>query len=90
MIKFITLKILKFLRMNRKKWRLFKLLTVIQASTLLVACSSTKPVDMAYINDGEMPLSIRKVEKSEISFQLYREGAAGATGGKSSGGCGCN
>lgn len=76
--------------MKRKKWRLFKLLTVIYLSALLVSCSSSKPVDMAYINDGEMPLSVRKVEKSEISFQLYREGASGATGGKSSGGCGCN
>ena len=57
---------------------------------MMMACSSSKPISLTYINDGEMPLSIRKVEKSEISFQLYREGAAGATGGKSSGGCGCN
>jgi hypothetical protein len=62
------------------------------ATTVLTmtACSSSKPLEMTYINDGEMTLSIRKTEKSEISFQLYREGAAGATGGKSSGGCGCN
>lgn len=56
----------------------------------LASCHSEKIIVKTYIDDGEMPLSIRKVEKSEISFQLYREGASGATGGKSSGGCGCN
>ena len=29
-------------------------------------------------------------EKYEISFESYREGAAGANGGKVGGGCGCN
>jgi hypothetical protein len=56
----------------------------------ITSCATSKPKDKSYINDAEMSLSIRKVEKSEVSFQLYREGAAGATGGKSSGGCGCN
>ncbi|MBK8053985.1 MAG: DUF4266 domain-containing protein [Saprospiraceae bacterium] len=68
----------------------FKFAIVSIAIVLLASCNSAKPLSLIYINDGEMPLSIRKVEKSEISFQLYREGAAGATGGKSSGGCGCN
>lgn len=64
---------------------------ILLSTCLLHACISTKkPMNQAYINDGEMILSVRKIEKSEISFQLYREGAAGATGGKSSGGCGCN
>lgn len=58
--------------------------------SVMLSCGVQKPLTQAYINDGEMILSIRKIEKSEISFQLYREGAAGATGGKSSGGCGCN
>ncbi len=57
---------------------------------LLVSCSTVKPSEKAYLNDGEMSLAIRKLEKLEINFQLYREGSAGATGGKSSGGCGCN
>lgn len=57
---------------------------------IISSCSSVKSIDQAYINDGEMILSVRKIEKSEVSFQLYREGASGATGGKSSGGCGCN
>jgi hypothetical protein len=37
-----------------------------------------------------MELSARKSEKFEQSFYLYREGASGANGGKSGGGCGCN
>lgn len=57
---------------------------------IMSSCSSGKSIDKSYINDSEMILSVRKIEKSETSFQLYREGASGATGGKSSGGCGCN
>ncbi|HMR90599.1 MAG TPA: DUF4266 domain-containing protein [Saprospiraceae bacterium] len=57
---------------------------------LLPSCSSVKPSEKAYLNDGEMLLALRKLEKLEINFQLYREGSAGATGGKSGGGCGCN
>jgi hypothetical protein len=56
----------------------------------LTSCSTVKPSEKAYLNDGEMPLTLRKLEKLEINFQLYREGSAGATGGKSGGGCGCN
>jgi hypothetical protein len=37
-----------------------------------------------------MELSSRKVVKFEQNFQLYREGASGANGGKTGGGCGCN
>ena len=37
-----------------------------------------------------MVLGNRKVEKTELSFQSYREGASGANAGKSGGGCGCN
>ncbi|MDQ2751566.1 MAG: DUF4266 domain-containing protein, partial [Bacteroidota bacterium] len=42
------------------------------------------------INDSEMSLGARKVEKPESNFQSYREGASGANGGKVGGGCGCN
>jgi hypothetical protein len=37
-----------------------------------------------------MVLSNRKIEKTELSFQSYREGASGANSGKVGGGCGCN
>jgi hypothetical protein len=57
---------------------------------LLSSCVPVKEYQKAKINDAEMSLSNRSVEKFENSFQLYREGAAGANGGKSGGGCGCN
>ncbi len=37
-----------------------------------------------------MKLAASKSERFETSFQIYREGASGANGGKSGGGCGCN
>ncbi len=56
----------------------------------LQSCTSVKPYDMQKINDPEMKLSARITEKFESTFQVYREAAAGANGGKSGGGCGCN
>lgn len=63
-------------------------LSVISATTS--SCSSVKPYQKSKINDADMILSARKAQKFEQSFQLYREGASGANGGKSGGGCGCN
>lgn len=60
------------------------------ALTFMASCVSVKPYQKNKINDAEMILSARKVQKFEQSFQLYREGASGANGGKSGGGCGCN
>lgn len=59
---------------------------------LLFACSCTsvKEYQKNKLNDAEMALSNRKIEKTELSFQSYREGASGANGGKTGGGCGCN
>ena len=57
---------------------------------LLQACSSVKEYEKEKINDPDMKLTARTAERYETSFQVYREGAAGANGGKSGGGCGCN
>ena len=54
------------------------------------SCSPVKEYQKNKINDSEMALSNRKVQKTETSFQSYREGSSGANGGKSGGGCGCN
>ncbi|MEP7321843.1 MAG: DUF4266 domain-containing protein [Saprospiraceae bacterium] len=54
------------------------------------SCVSVRPFQKQYLNDADMILSARKAEKFEQNFQLYREGASGANGGKSGGGCGCN
>lgn len=61
--------------------------------TLVILCNSCETVkgyQKNKLNDAEMTLSARKVEKTELSFQSYREGSSGATGGKTGGGCGCN
>lgn len=56
----------------------------------LTSCQTVKQYQKMYLNDAEMKLSARKVQKTEQNFQIYREGASGANGGKSGGGCGCN
>ena len=60
------------------------------ASMLAISCTPVKEYQKGRINDSEMVLSNRKIEKTERSFQSYREGASGANAGKSGGGCGCN
>ena len=59
-------------------------------SFLLNSCTTVKEYQKAKLNDSEMVLSNRKIEKTELSFQSYREGSSGANAGKSGGGCGCN
>ena len=54
------------------------------------ACAPVKEYQKNRLNDSEMSLSNRKVEKNELNFQSYREGSSGANGGKTGGGCGCN
>jgi hypothetical protein len=56
----------------------------------MASCTSVKEYQKMYVNDSEMELSARKSQKFEQNFQLYREGASGANGGKTGGGCGCN
>jgi hypothetical protein len=58
-------------------------------SIAFVSCSTVKPYQKNKLNDSEMQLSSRKVQKFETSFQIYREAASGVNGGKT-GGCGCN
>ena len=67
-----------------------KLTAAFVVANLLLSCTSVKEYQKNKIKDGEMELSSRKVQKTEVSFQTYREGASGANGGKTGGGCGCN
>ncbi|RTY69559.1 DUF4266 domain-containing protein [Flavobacterium sp. GSP27] len=57
---------------------------------ILQSCSSIKEYEKEKITDPDMKLSARTAERYETSFQVYREAAGGANGGKSGGGCGCN
>jgi len=56
----------------------------------LVSCQTVREYQKNRLNDSEMALSSRKVQKFELNSQAYREGASGANGGKTGGGCGCN
>ena len=58
--------------------------------TTMGSCQTVKEYQKQHLNDAEMQLSSRKVQKFETSFQSYREAASGANGGKTGGGCGCN
>ena len=68
---------------NIKKTNLFK-------NDISNNLSVLKEYEKININDPDMDLNQRKVERFETNFQIYREAAAGANGGKSGGGCGCN
>lgn len=57
---------------------------------LCSSCVAVKEYEKVYLNDPDMVLADRKINKFETSFQVYREAASGANGGKSGGGCGCN
>lgn len=70
--------------------RIIKLAGFIFLLAQLSSCVSVKAYQKMYINDSEMELAAKKNEVFETNFEAYREGAAGANGGKVGGGCGCN
>ena len=76
--------------MQLKKSPLIVVLTSLLSGFVLNACTTVKEYQKNKLNDSEMVLSNRKIEKTELSFQSYREGASGANSGKTGGGCGCN
>jgi len=76
--------------MNLLKLIINKSMGLFLLITLLYSCTTVKEYQKNKLNDAEMTLSARKIEKTEQNFQSYREGASGANGGKTGGGCGCN
>jgi hypothetical protein len=67
----------------------FTLLITILSFSLL-SCANDFQYNKAYLSDEDMELGTTSVQSTEISSTSYREGAAGANGGKTGGGCGCN
>ena len=67
-----------------------KIVLVFFLMAILQSCNVVKEYEKVAINDPDMKLSARTTERYENAFQVYREAAAGANGGKSGGGCGCN
>lgn len=56
----------------------------------VTSCTVVKEYNKIAINDEDMKLQSALCERFETNFQIYREAAAGANGGKTGGGCGCN
>jgi hypothetical protein len=76
--------------MQLKKKFIRLVLTAFFPGLIFTSCTTVKEYQKNKLNDSEMILSNRKIEKTELSFQSYREGASGANSGKTGGGCGCN
>jgi len=70
--------------------QLFKLSGLLMLALATSSCVHLKEYQKSRLNDSEMALANRKVEKNELNFQSYREAASGANAGKTGGGCGCN
>ena len=66
------------------------ILSISFLSFMFMSCVVVEGYEKVNINDPDMGLSANKMEQFETNFQSYREAAAGANGGKSGGGCGCN
>ena len=67
-----------------------KAIIILALVAFLYSCTTVKEYEMVNLNDPDMSLVSKKCERFETNFQVYREGASGANGGKSGGGCGCN
>lgn len=63
---------------------------IISVLSFVHSCTTVKEYEKNKLNDAEMVLGNRTIEKTELSFQSYREGSSGANAGKVGGGCGCN
>ena len=72
--------------MKKSRRNFFFLLAIL----CLAGCQPVKPFQRVYLNDHEMQGGWRGAGLFEEKVQLYREGASGGGGSKTSGGCGCN
>lgn len=59
-------------------------------ASLFASCVVVKEYEKVNINDPDMALSEKKCDRNLTTAHSYREAAAGANGGKTGGGCGCN
>ena len=73
-----------------KKNVFLQILPVVVLIMFFASCKTVKEYQRNRLNDSEMSLGNKKIEKTELNFQSYREAASGANGGKTGGGCGCN
>jgi len=64
--------------------------TLLLAAALTSGCATVKPWERDTLALDVMTLDDRLCQSFERNNEVYREGAVGANGGKSGGGCGCN
>jgi hypothetical protein len=67
-----------------------KILMVAAITYFLSSCVVVKEYEKINLNDPDMALAQKKVDRNITTMHSYREAAAGANGGKTGGGCGCN
>jgi hypothetical protein len=67
-----------------------KTIIIIVLVIFFSSCAVVKEYEKVNLSDPDMVFAQKKIDRFETSFQVYREGASGANGGKSGGGCGCN
>lgn len=67
-------------------------LTVLLALSglMFTSCLTVKEYQKVNLNDPDMVLTDKKVDRNINVMHSYREGSVGANGGKTGGGCGCN
>jgi hypothetical protein len=57
--------------------------------TLAQGCATVRPWEREHLSLQPMLPDGSRCERFERNVEVYREGAVGANGGKSGGGCGC-
>lgn len=67
-----------------------KIFLLLLLAGLFSSCVAVKGYEKVYLNDPDMMLASKKINRFQMNFQAYREAAVGANGGKTGGGCGCN
>lgn len=76
--------------MNNQFKKIYLGVATIMLLSTIFSCTTVKEYEKNKLNDAEMVLGNRPIEKTELNFQSYREGSSGANAGKVGGGCGCN
>ena len=71
-----------------RRWRRWAFVAALAPG--LGSCVTVAPYERIQLNDADMRLAAGVEETFEHNVEAYREGASGANGGKTGGGCGCN
>ncbi len=68
----------------------YKIGLILGCLICLQSCVAVKGYEKVNLNDPDMTISDCLSDRNIAVFHSYREGAVGANGGKTGGGCGCN